>query len=219
MALTLVNTQFIQAIGIGFLGAVSPGPDFVLVSRNSFISGRKAGILTSLGTGLGILVHCTYCALGVTVLLAKFPSLLNILRWAGAGYLIYIGIKSVQSLFSSKRTRDLSGELYPRDLVNKGARSSVGWIKMGLLTNILNPKAALFMLGLTSQVTQSNTNSIELPLFAILMASFVFGWFTFISSVATIKIIKSKLMKAQDKIDQVFGFILIACGIVFLIYT
>src|SRR5688500_12308993 len=76
---------------------VSPGPDMVLVLRNTFVSGRRAGRQTSIGILSGNLVHITYCLFGIGLLISQSVVAFSALKYAAAAYLIYLGIMSFRS--------------------------------------------------------------------------------------------------------------------------
>lgn len=82
---------------IATLAMISPGPDFVLVVKNAARYSRRAALATTVGINLGIAVHMSYCILGLALIIAQTPWLFGLLKYAGAGYLIWIG---VQALFS-----------------------------------------------------------------------------------------------------------------------
>jgi threonine/homoserine/homoserine lactone efflux protein len=85
-------------IAIAHLVAVaSPGPDFAVVLKNSISYGRRAGIITSIGVGLGILVHVAYSLAGIGILIKTTPWLFTVFSYAAAGYLAWIGINAMRS--------------------------------------------------------------------------------------------------------------------------
>jgi threonine/homoserine/homoserine lactone efflux protein len=89
--------QILVIVSVTFLVMVSPGPDMVLVLRNTLVSGRPAGLQTSMGILSGNLIHITYCVLGIGLLISQSIIAFSALRYAGAAYLIYLGIVSVRS--------------------------------------------------------------------------------------------------------------------------
>ena len=95
--------ELISFAVFGLLIVVSPGADFVLVFKNSAIFGRKAGILTALGIGIGVCVHITYSVIGISHLVSQNAVLFSIVKYIGAAYLIYLG---VTGLVSSKLKLD-----------------------------------------------------------------------------------------------------------------
>src|SRR5262245_11030039 len=116
---------------------VTPGPDMILVIRNTFVTGRRAGLQTSIGILTGNLVHITYCVLGIGWIISRSILAFAALKYAAAAYLIYLGIASFRAGETSLETRDLT----PRRLGEK-------WFVQGFLNNILNPKGTLFYLGM-----------------------------------------------------------------------
>ena len=84
--------------------AISPGADFVMVTRNSIFYSRKAGIYSSLGVSMAIWVHVAYSIAGLAVIISSSVVLFSILKYLGAAYLIYIGWKT----FTSKAMMDLA---------------------------------------------------------------------------------------------------------------
>src|SRR5580658_8331862 len=96
-------TQFVT-IGILMLFSVMlPGPDFALVTKNTFLHSRRSGLFTSLGIGAAILVHITYCALGLAFVIANSPILFSIIKYIGSAYLIYLGMTSILSKLPKHR--------------------------------------------------------------------------------------------------------------------
>src|SRR3989338_2489374 len=124
--------EFLTVAVIHLLAVMSPGPDFVLISRNSLIYSRKVGVYSAVGLGLGILVHVTYSLIGIGLIISKSIVLFSILKYAGAAYLIYIGYKCV-------RAKPL--EQAETELPKQADLGKLAAIRMGFLTNVLNPKA------------------------------------------------------------------------------
>ena len=118
---------------------VTPGPDMLYVIARSSSEGRSAGIASALGIGAGTLFHITALALGLSALLAAVPLAYDAIRWAGAAYLVWLGIRAIRD---AGRT-DARVSLAP---------ASLGAIfRQGMLTNVLNPKVALFFLAFLPQ--------------------------------------------------------------------
>ena len=89
--------QILVIAGITFLIMISPGPDMVIVMRNTVIGGRTAGLITSSGILAGNLVHITYCAVGIGWLISQSILAFTILKFAAAAYLIYLGFMSFRA--------------------------------------------------------------------------------------------------------------------------
>ncbi len=120
---------------------VIPGPDMALVARNVFRHGRAAGYATSLGICTGILGWAIAAALGIATILATSSVAFTILKFAGAAYLIYLGISTLRSRDDVKLDRPDGAPTLP-------ARQA--WLQ-GLLSSLLNPKLGVFFLTLLPQ--------------------------------------------------------------------
>jgi threonine efflux protein len=128
------------AFSLLMLGAqFSPGPDMLLLTRNALLQSQRAALLTVLGIALGLAVHCTLILGGVAVMLARSPVAFTVLRVAGGLYLGWLG---TSLLVSIRRIPN-------QDVVGKSAGpvlTARGAFAQGLLTNLLNAKAILFLL-------------------------------------------------------------------------
>jgi threonine/homoserine/homoserine lactone efflux protein len=127
--------------GITWLAVISPGADFAMISRNSFLHGRRAGMLAALGIAISCWFHVFYAVFGLTVMERLFPHLLNIVKIAGAAYLVYVGAATALA-----RPSPTSGE------DTGDGHSAVQAITAGMLTNGLNPKTAVFVISLYTQI-------------------------------------------------------------------
>jgi RhtB (resistance to homoserine/threonine) family protein len=199
--------QFLTLAVIGFLGAMSPGPDFVIVTQHSLQQGKKSGLYTALGISLGCLVHVSYCVIGIGVIVANSVIAFNVIKYLGAAYLIFLGIKVLIS-----RTED--------PLLQKGATrsprkilSSWGALKRGFLVNILNPKATLFFLSVFSQVISSQTPQAIQALYGLELSLISFIWFGSLACILTHDSLKTKLTSAQKYLDKMLGGFLVALGL------
>jgi threonine/homoserine/homoserine lactone efflux protein len=144
---------------IGFLGAavlltLMPGPDIIFVISQSISNGKKSGVFIALGLCTGLIVHTTAASLGVSLILYKSALAFEILKYLGAGYLIFLGIQSIlqrnkELIRTDTMTRVESGSLY----------------RKGILMNILNPKVSLFFLAFLPQFVVPGSISPSLQMF------------------------------------------------------
>jgi threonine/homoserine/homoserine lactone efflux protein len=128
-----------------FALAVIPGPGMLYVLARSLQSGTRDGLLSSLGTALGGLVHVMAAAFGLSVILATSATAFAVLKWIGAGYLIFLGLRQLLSSRSSAPT------ILPSSLTALPAQPVWPAIRDGFFTEALNPKTALFFLALLPQ--------------------------------------------------------------------
>ena len=194
-------TEWIAVITITLLAVISPGADFALVSRNSLLLSRRAGVLTALGIGLGVLIHVGYTLLGVGLLLQQSTGLFNALKLAGAGYLIYLGMKMLLSKADSAT----------HSSAQKPAADGAA-LCTGLLTNALNPKTAVFIVSLFMQVVQPSTGlATQLGYGAFIAVAHV-GWFAVVALCFSAGPVRDRLLAARRWIDRLFGGLLIGFG-------
>jgi RhtB (resistance to homoserine/threonine) family protein len=125
---------------------LSPGPDTMLVMRNTLRGGRGAGLRTTLGISAGLIVHATLSALGLSIILVQSATAFALLKLVGGGYLIWLGVQTLRSAMQAP-VPSASGN--GREWA--GAVSGRRPFREGLLTNVLNPKVAMFYLAFLPQ--------------------------------------------------------------------
>lgn len=197
-------TEFLTVATIHLLGVMSPGPDFIMITRNTLIYSRKTGIYSAIGLGLGIGVHVIYSLLGIGLLISQSVILFNIIKFIGAGYLFYIGYKSLTSKGSHIMIKD---EEKQKD-VNK-----IQAIKTGFITNVTNPKATLFFLALFTQVIHPTTPIIVQLFYGIEMMVMTALWFTVVAIIFSHHVVKKGFEKIGNIAEKIMGVILIGLGI------
>lgn len=189
-------------IAIAHLFAVaSPGPDFAVVMRQCVTGGTRAGVWTSLGVGSAILLHVSYCILGVAILLSQSSALFNIMKYVAAGYLFYLGLQSIRLSFiveQNDSTESKSPVIEPRSA-----------FILGFLTNGLNPKATLFFLALFTVVIDSSTPTIVQVFYGAYLAIATFAWFAILSRLLGRQGIRELLLRSGAWLERAMGSILI----------
>jgi threonine/homoserine/homoserine lactone efflux protein len=147
-------------IGAGLLLNLTPGPDVLYIVGRSLSQGRVAGVVSALGIGAGCLMHVAAAALGLSALLVAVPPAYEAIRCAGAAYLVWLGVRA---------WRSESGGLGVRAM----ERASLSRIfQQGLITNVLNPKVAIFFLAFLPQFTDAARGGLPLQ-FVVLGLVFV----------------------------------------------
>ncbi len=188
------------------LGAMSPGPDFVVVTRTSLFGGRRAGIAAGVGIAIGVFAWVVAIALGVAAVLTASAVAFTVVKLVGAAYLIFLGVKAWLAVRRGEY-RDLRQEDGPK-AVGAGAA-----FRQGLFTNLLNPKVAVFYLALLPQflpADASTTQTLELALIALTATVL---WFV------TLAILIGALRrfftagKVRRAMDAVMGTMLVGLGI------
>lgn len=133
-----MDVRIVAFIGISAALIVVPGPDMVLIARNTITGGHRTGFMTAAGTLVGVLVHAVAAILGLSAIIATSAAAFTALKLVGAAYLIYLGIQS----FVMSRRSGVGLESGSRT----NTRVSGSGFMQGVLTNVLNPKVALFFL-------------------------------------------------------------------------
>ncbi|SCD53652.1 Threonine/homoserine/homoserine lactone efflux protein [Streptomyces sp. BpilaLS-43] len=141
---------------VGFLGVVLvaylvPGPDFLLVVRSA-AEHPSNGRAAALGTQSGLCVHMLAAALGLSFVAARSPAVYDAVAYCGAAYLVYLGVRAV--LTARRRTAERADGATAHEEAGSGGNRERGprtGFAQGFLTNVLNPKAALFFLGVLPQ--------------------------------------------------------------------
>ena len=189
---------------VASLAMMSPGPDFFMVAKNAARYSRKAALMTTLGVNLGIVFHMTYCIAGLALVIAGTPWLFTILKYAGAAYLIWIGIQALCSRAGTSLD------------VAAGAVQTVTYrqaFMQGFLCNVLNPKATLFFLSVFTQILQPHSTLGEKALIGgvILLLGLVY-WPLVVVAIQHPRVVRV-LSHTQTFLDRLLGGVLVALGL------
>ncbi|MEG1710154.1 MAG: LysE family transporter [Acinetobacter sp.] len=185
---------------ITLLAVISPGADFALVSRNSYLYGRKQGIYTAYGIACAVWIHISYSVLGLSFLKHYIPNLLHIIQYIGALYLMYIGYKTfTQQQISDHATHTL---LHPRQAFIQG-----------FLGNSLNPKTTLFVMSIFAQLLRGNHGLMHLIGYGMFISASHLLWFLLISLFCSTPVIRNKILRKQVSINRVIGTVLATLGL------
>jgi threonine/homoserine/homoserine lactone efflux protein len=135
-----------------FLLAITPGPDLLYIATRSLTQGKRAGVVSAMGVHTGVLVHTLAAALGLSALVATSALAFSIVKYLGAAYLVYLGIRT---LLSKEETLK----------IEMGERKNLSSIYyQGIITNVLNPKAILFFLAFLPQFVHPEKGSVPLQI-------------------------------------------------------
>ena len=185
---------------ITLLAVISPGADFSLVSRNSYLYGRKQGIYTAYGIACAVWIHISYSVLGLSFLKHYIPNLLHIIQYIGALYLMYIGYKTfTQQQISDHATHTL---LHPRQAFIQG-----------FLGNSLNPKTTLFVMSIFAQLLRGNHGLTHLIGYGMFISASHLLWFLLISLFCSTPVIRNKILRKQVSINRFIGTVLATLGL------
>ena len=137
--------DFWSFIGVAALIVIVPGADMALVARNTLAGGRSAGMRTMTGTILGLSVHAGAAVVGLSAIVAASATAFNVVKLVGAVYLVWLGLQTLWTTRTSARTPSGNPGTSPP------GRRIGGPMAQGFLTNLLNPKLAVFFLSFLPQ--------------------------------------------------------------------
>lgn len=197
--------EFITIATVHLLAVASPGPDFAIVLKHSVSFGRRAAIITSVGIGLGILIHVTYSLLGIGFLIKNTPWLFSAMMYLAAAYLAYIGWGALRSPASPASKERLQGDT--QTISDRKA------FFVGLLTNGLNPKATLFFLSVFAVAVSAQTPDMVKAIYGLYLALAAGVWFSCLSYWLSSARVRGFLQQKGYMFDRVMGMVLIALAV------
>jgi len=195
-------TELIAVALFTILAVISPGADFAMVTRSSYAQGRKAGLAAAVGIALGVQVHVLYAVLGIAVIISHNPVLFLTMRVLGAGYLVYLGYKSLTN------TRRISLEAG-----GPSTASVLQALRTGFLTNALNPKTMLFVISAFTQVVQPGSSLTLAFAYGAFMSVAHWLWFSLVAVFFSSTALRTAMIDRQVLVDRVIGMALIGLGL------
>lgn len=190
-------------LGIIWLGVISPGADFAMISRLSAIQGRRAGILAAAGIAIGCWLHIAYAIFGLALVERLFPQALTVIRFVGAAYLVYLGLtmafaRTVAVADDTPVTRGGGGRAFVT----------------GVLTNALNPKTSMFVVSLYAQAIGRETSVVVQLGYGAAISLTHLLWFGAIAIFLSRPAIRARVLANQRIVNGVIGGILALLGII-----
>ena len=196
--------MFLSAAIAHLLAVMSPGPDTAIIFQQSFAKGRNSGILTALGIGFGIFLHCLLAISGISILLYSTEEARFVIKILWASYLIFVGFQSLLLQDSSEPKTRTTIFTHP--------------FLIGLITNILNIKAFLFTVSLFSFINlqpDSLMSWIYLFYFPLITAA----WFIFVSYALTHEALGDIFDQYNPKIQLASSAFILALGLLIFLQT
>jgi threonine/homoserine/homoserine lactone efflux protein len=190
--------ELLAFVGVSVVVIVTPGPDTALTVRNTLVGGRRAGLQTATGVISGQVVWSIATAAGVAALLVASEPVFRALRYAGAAYLIWLGL---QSLIAAARGSSESHEAHER-------RGSP--LRQGLINDLANPKMAVFF---TSLLPQFATSFFGIVAFGALFGAMTFAWLALYAAAIARAGDALKGTRLRRGLDALMGTVLVALGL------
>lgn len=198
--------EIIAVAVITVLAVISPGADFAVTVRNSYLHGRAAGLLTAVGISLGVLVHVAYTMLGVGLLLSGTPALFTVVKIVGACYLVWIGYRTFSARAEEIDTATGDADAEPR-------ASRLQSLRTGFLTTALNPKTVLFVVSTYSQVVHRDTPLAQQAGYGFFMAFAHLVRFGLAAGLFSAPALRSRVLRRRKALDRSVGAVLMALGV------
>ncbi|MCU6500487.1 LysE family translocator [Rugamonas sp. A1-17] len=198
----------------GLLLNIMPGPDSLLIMTRSATQGWRAGSAAALGIGAGTMIHIFAAALGLSALLATSAAAFTAVKWVGAAYIVYVGIGMLRA-----RLRTEADDAEAAESAVRGAAQPLAYRKIffqGFLTNVLNPKVALFFLAFVPQFISADSASKPLA-FIVLGCIFNFNGMLWCNGLAVFTAFASARLKVKPLValwlNRVTGGLFLALGL------
>lgn len=189
------------------LAVMSPGPDFAIVLKQSLVHGRRTAVWTSVGVGTAILLHVTYSLLGLGLLIRSSEMWFTVVKFAGAGYIAWLGVQSLRVKPRSLRV-DAGTSTPPQPPPHEHGAFAVGF-----LTNALNPKATLFFISLFVMIVSPHTPKLVQAGYGLWMAGATAAWFSLVSVLFTQQQVRNKFLRHGHWIDRALGVVFLGFAV------
>jgi len=203
LSLTPYLTEIISVSVIAIFMAISPGADFIMITRNSIFYSRSAGLYSALGVSLAIWIHVAYSIAGLAVIISNSIVLFSIIKYLGAAYLLYIGWKTFRS----------SSQLDIEQPLDKDTLSNWSAFKVGFITNVLNPKTTIFFLSIFTQVVNPQTPLFLQIIYGAIISVAHLLWFSSVSLFLSHPVLLKKFNQSKNMVEKIVGSMLIGFGL------
>ena len=193
--------ELLTFAGVMALGQFSPGPDMVLLTRTALKGGAKAGVEMALGIACGLAVHATVAVAGLALAFESVPRLGEVMRWAAAGYLLWLAWRMVREQPGSPVQENASSRAVRRPFTR------------GLLCNLLNPKAAIFLAAASAPFlrgTHPDWWPLALWMIVVGQAGLLWALWAYLLQWPALRL---RYEGAERRIDLVFALVLAALAV------
>ncbi len=203
----LFSQSLVTLATVNLIALISPGPDFAVVLKNSLLYSRRTALFTAMGIASAAIIHVIYTLLGLGVVLDDNPWILNVVKYLGAGYLIYLGIKGIMT---NKEGLGLGSLRHRKDIGSRQGFSN------GFFTNLLNPKCAIFFISLFSVAISPDVPVPVMVSYVMIVFVETIIWFSIVAFCLTGKTTREKFASQAHWISRLCGVILLGLGVEFI---
>jgi threonine/homoserine/homoserine lactone efflux protein len=192
-------------VGVAVVVIVTPGPDTALTLRNALVGGRRAGVLTAVGVVGGQAIWTLATSAGIAALLVASRPAFTALRWAGAAYLVYLGVRALLTAARGDGDAPAPG---------RGHGRPPAPLRQGMISNLANPKSAVFFTGLLPQFVPTGAASFPALLaLGLLYCSITLAWLSAYAVVVARVGAVLRRPSIRRMVEAVTGVVLTALGL------
>jgi RhtB (resistance to homoserine/threonine) family protein len=202
-----IDARFFAWIAVATVLIVTPGPDTALIIRNALRGGARSASLSALGIGVGSSIWAAASILGVAVLLESSDLAFTVLKYTGAAYLVYLGLRSLIGSF--RGDGDAAASPASSTAQRRGTSNAFG---QGLLNNLLNPKAGAIFVSVMPQFIEPHDSVIRLALMVAFYDAIVVAWLCMYGYVVS-RAGRSRMGgRVRKSLERVTGTVMIGLG-------
>ena len=187
---------------ICILGAMSPGPSLAIIIRNTTGGGQRQGVMAAVGHGIGVGVYALAAVTGLVFLLKAEPALINIINWAGAGFLAWVGFQLTGIIPQKCKVKDK----------NRETQNSRGFIE-GFTVAFLNPKIAAFFVAVFSQFVHPDLIWFDRAIMVLTAATIDGAWYVIVALAVTVSGLVDWLRRKEVFANRIIGSLLLIASI------
>jgi threonine/homoserine/homoserine lactone efflux protein len=218
------SVQLLPYFLVTFLGAMSPGPDFAIVTRSAALGGRGPGLAAATGIAAGLAVNSFAAVAGMGAVIAASPKIYLAIRIIGAAYLVYIGVLSLLSLRTPAETSTAAPatadadagteeqQVQPKEQPKEVVLTAGATFRQGFLTNLLNPKAVIFLVTLMPQFLPDEPTLVQRLLLGGDTVFAAFCWFALVATAVSTFRKAFQRPGVRKAVNGVTGVVLILVG-------
>ena len=202
--------ELLAFVGLAVVVIVTPGPDTALTIRNTMAGGRAAGVGTAVGVSAGQAIWTLAAAAGVAALLVASEPAFLALKYAGAAYLVFLGIQTLAGALRRGGRKEQQSEPLPRHRARLAPRTA---LRQGLISDLANPKMAVFYTSLLPQFAPSDGPAfLALLGLGVIFSAMTFAWLTLYATAVDRLNAFLRRSAVRRAIDAAMGTMLMALG-------
>jgi len=192
-------TAWLSLVTLCILGAMTPGPSLAMVLKHTVAGGRLNGVVTSIMHGLGVSLYAVLTVLGMAVIIKETPWLFNLIKYAGAGFLLWLAFKAFTANSSLSNIHQSNQSV---------SLKQSAW--QGFMIAFLNPKLAIFFLALFSQFIDAQANWQQKALMVATVGGIDTLWYCLIAAILSHSLLLDRLRNHIHWVEKATGVALIA---------